>query len=240
MVTPIEHYDALLAEHYTWMMGDFATRMHAQRTLLERVGIGPGDGALALDLGAGPGYQSIALLELGYRVTAVDTSAPLIAELEQHAQGRTIDTCVADMRDSQAWGGEAPRVVVCMGDTLTHLPGRADVKALFAAVHERLAQGGTFVLTYRDLSKALEGVARIFPVRADEHASMICFVEYLDDVAMIHDVVTRRTPEGYVTQKSAYPKLRLAQDEVRGWLHEAGFDTVTALEGEPMVALAAR
>jgi len=62
-----DHYDALLAEHYTWMSGDFAGAVAAQRSLLNSLAISPSGSRQAVDLGSGPGYQSIALAELSFR-----------------------------------------------------------------------------------------------------------------------------------------------------------------------------
>lgn len=63
-----EHYDAL-AEHYTWMFGDFDANVAEQRVLLESLlGLSAvpsrernGTPHRALDLGAGSGFQSVAL-----------------------------------------------------------------------------------------------------------------------------------------------------------------------------------
>src|SRR5215472_3420406 len=79
-----EHYDRLLAAHYTWMLGgDIAAVAKDQATLLRELGVrARGDGALAVDLGCGPGPQSLALAELGFSpVLAVDSSRALLDEL---------------------------------------------------------------------------------------------------------------------------------------------------------------
>lgn len=68
--------------------------------------------------------------------------------------GQSIRTVHADFRDA------LPRLVdpgtvtavVCMGDTMPHLPNRADVRQLITDVAGALHPGGSFVVTYRDLS----------------------------------------------------------------------------------------
>ncbi|MER6381311.1 class I SAM-dependent methyltransferase [Streptomyces sp. NPDC001250] len=87
MTTAIGHYARLLAEHYTWMPGgDIAAVAEDQTRLLSELGVRPGAaGTLAVDLGCGPGPQSLALASLGFSpVLAVDTSEPLLAELAAH------------------------------------------------------------------------------------------------------------------------------------------------------------
>ena len=64
------HYKELLARHYTWMVGDIEATVANQRELLQSLGVTGPDGSasdIAVDLGAGPGYQSFALADLGYR-----------------------------------------------------------------------------------------------------------------------------------------------------------------------------
>ncbi|MGH7303469.1 MAG: hypothetical protein ACRELZ_09280, partial [Candidatus Rokuibacteriota bacterium] len=52
MTTAREHYDALLAKHYSRMFGDFEAKVAEQRALLERRGVtARSPGALAVDLG---------------------------------------------------------------------------------------------------------------------------------------------------------------------------------------------
>lgn len=240
MTTAAEHYERLLAEHYTWMLGDFEGGVAAQRALLERWGLGrpraeaarPGT---ALDLGAGSGLQSIALAELGYRVVAVDTSAALLAELERRRAALPIETVHGDLRELSALrrvrdGAGTFDVAVCMGDTLTHLPRREDVTRLFADLHALLTPGGIVVLTFRDLTPELVGLDRFIPVRATPDKVMTCFLEYEPERVMVHDVVYERAGEEWVLRKSAYPKLRLAPAWVGGAVEAAGF-VVRANEG---------
>ena len=85
MSTVTDHYRKLLSEHYVWMFGvPFEEKVAEQKALLERV-LGalhpPVPRGPALDLGSGPGFQSIALAELGFSpVIAIDTSAELLTE----------------------------------------------------------------------------------------------------------------------------------------------------------------
>jgi len=88
------HYAQLLAQHYTWMFGvSFDEKVAEQKALMERAlaeGAGPAAGT-AVDLGSGPGFQSIALAQLGLApVIAIDTSAELLNELTIHANGLPI------------------------------------------------------------------------------------------------------------------------------------------------------
>lgn len=61
------HYNDLLAAHYSWMIGmTFAEKVAEQRKLLESLGFASGPKRCALDLGCGPGFQTLALSDIGY------------------------------------------------------------------------------------------------------------------------------------------------------------------------------
>ena len=228
------HYEQLLAEHYVWMFGvSFEQKVAEQKALLDQVvSTLPASrrSGTAVDLGSGPGFQSIALAELGYSpVIAVDSSRELLGELQARKQSYEIETREADItRLDWATLPENASVLVCMGDTLTHLPSKDSVQKLFTDVFEKLAAGGVFVLTYRDLTGELAGTDRFLPVQADDTRIMTCFLEYKSsDAVTVHDLVYYvRGEGGWKLNKSSYEKLRLGSAWVAGVLRKAGF-TVT-------------
>jgi len=216
-----DHYERLLAEHYTWMFGvPFEQRVAQQRQLLEP--LVPGSPlALAVDLGCGPGFQSIALAQLGAnQVLALDSSPALLGELASRKANLPIEPVCCELPETPVGGAASAQVVVCMGDTITHLNSRADVQRLFGEVRRILAPGGVFVLTYRDLSSIPTGVDRFIAIRSDDRKIMTCFLEEESaEVIRVHDLIHRRTEQGWVLQKSSYPKLRLPCD----WIEDSLF-----------------
>jgi SAM-dependent methyltransferase len=228
-----KHYEQLLAEYYVWMFGvPFEQKVAEQKALLDQV-VGTLPTArrsgTAVDLGSGPGFQSIALAELGYSpVIAVDSSRELLRELQARRRSYEIEIREADITqlDSVALP-ESASVMVCMGDTLTHLPSKEPVQKLFTDVFQRLAPGGGFVLSYRDLTGEVAGTDRFLPVQADDTRIMTCFLEYkTSDAVTVHDLVYVRGEGGWKLNKSSYEKLRLGSGWVTDALRKAGF-TVT-------------
>jgi SAM-dependent methyltransferase len=221
-----EHYRNLLARHYSWMFGlSFENKVAEQRAVLEPL-VRKLPRGLAVDLGCGPGYQTMALSELGFRqIHAFDTSQELLAELlprigalpiHLHGDFLTLDNVVPSGTAS---------VIVCMGDTLTHLPTIEAVRHLFRIVARTLAPGGMFILTWRDLTRELRGAERFIPVRADENTIMTCFLEYTSaSIVQVHDLVYTRNParNSWTLEKSSYPKLRLASAQIADELAAAG------------------
>ena len=224
------HYEQLLAEHYVWMFGiPFEQKVAEQKALLdEAVNTLPDArrSGVAMDLGSGPGVQSIALAELGYSpVIAVDSSHRLLAELQSRKGTYAIETREGDITRLDSFTlPERASVIVCMGDTLTHLASKESVQELFAFVFQRLAAGGVFVLTYRDLTLELKGVDRFLPVQADDTRIMTCFLEYTTpDAVTVHDLLYLRCEGGWRLNKSSYQKLRLASRWVADALRNVGF-----------------
>lgn len=228
------------------MTGDsFAEKVSEQKALLETI-LGPSAPAEsrgpALDLGSGPGYQAIALAELGFSpVIAMDTSAELLDELKLHRGSHPIQIVQADLASLDGLdAGRGASLAVCMGDTLSHLVSKESVKQLFAAVFRKLASGGRFAITYRDLSAALTGLDRFISVRSDHRKVMTCFLEYeSDDFVVVHDLLHVQEDQGWRLEKSAYRKLRLSPAGIAAALAETGFIVCTQGTVERLILIVA-
>lgn len=235
MNTATDHYDQFLAEHYTWMLGgDIDTVVAAQADLLRRLGLDAhSDGtATAFDLGCGPGPQALALARLGFaRVTAVDTSAVLLDELVRTARRHGAEPIVRPVRRDLRGalpalaGPGSVGTVVCMGDTLPHLPARSEVRQLIEEVAVALRPGGSFVVTYRDLTPERHGDDRIILVRQTDDRILTCFLEYADENTItVHDLLHIRHDDAWALTTDSYPKLRLPHHWLRDRCRAAGLD----------------
>lgn len=239
MTTVEDHYENLLASHYTWMCGGLEQNVGRCRRFFERVGITPRGGRKALDLGCGSGFQSRALAELGFEVFAVDSSAILLGELrESHGQVTAIR---GDMRDRTLYESLGPfEVACCMGDSLTHLQSFGEVVELVKGIHASLADDAVAIIAFRSLMAELEGVDRIIPVRSDESRVMTTFLEFDTDHVNVHDMIHVRGPQEWVLHKSAYRKLRLSAGRVQQLLEQVGFGNVSRTVEEGLATIVAR
>src|SRR5262245_13847504 len=223
MASVRQHYDHHLGAIYGWMIGDFEAAKAAAREELRAAGISAGAGRRAIDLGAGPGVHAIVLADEGYAVTAIDSCAELLDELRANAGGRSIRCAHDDLLRFREYCDGPVHVVLCMGDTLTHLESLASVEALFAGVAEVLAPGGVFVATFRDYaSNVLEGNARVIPVRQAKSRILTCFLEYGETTVTVHDLLHQWTDGGWTLRVSSYPKLRLSPEWARSALERLG------------------
>ena len=214
MSTVKEHYDQLLAEHYTWMFGTFEGKSAEQKALFERLGI-VGDGiGRAVDLGCGPGAQSVALARLGFRVTSIDFSKKMLAELASRKGDLPIDIVEGDIRHVSELAPREAEFVVCMGDTLAHLDSKADVETVLAGSMEILRPRGRVLLSFRDQSVGLEGLDRFISIQTSENAIMTCCLAYESETIVVNDLIHVRDGERWTLRKSSYRKLRLHPDWV--------------------------
>jgi SAM-dependent methyltransferase len=206
-----EHYANHLGPIYTWMVGDIDAALSRSGAELDALALPWKAGAKAVDLGAGFGLHAIPLARRGFSVLAVDTYDPLLKDLEARADALDIRTVNADLLDFRAHIAAPVDVIMCMGDTLTHLPDRSCVESLFAAAAASLDSGGLFVATFRDyVSAPLQGEARFILVRGDADRILTCYLEYADAVVIVHDLVHQREGGSWRLRVSSYPKLRLS------------------------------
>ncbi|KAJ3153675.1 hypothetical protein HDU86_005174 [Geranomyces michiganensis] len=281
-LTVQSHYAGTLNAHYSWMFGGYNARLEQNRALLAahlprpRLSSPPQPQStqppqppseppqppplqqqppLAIDLGCGPGFQTIPLLEAGFRVLAVDASKGLLDELDAERVALNINpsllTAVQDdmlnFRANVADGTAA--TIICMGDSPTHLASLNEVRTMIADAFAALASGGTLMLQFRDMTRPLEGTDRFVPVRSDNMTVFTCFLEW-DSVpgaaaagvvepdgsgrrVKVHDLVhVKKGNSTWELCKSWYYKLAMSADWVARTLTEAGFVDVRVAEPE--------
>jgi hypothetical protein len=115
-------------------------------------------------------------------------------------------------------------VIVCMGDTLTHLPDVAAVERLAQSVASSLAADGRFIATFRDYSDLPEGTRRFIPVRSDAARILTCFLEQHGDTVLVHDILHENQGGAWTLRVSSYQKLRLAPSAVQEIFQRAGLN----------------
>ena len=223
MQTSEAHYEALLGPIYSWMLGDLDAAFVRSAAELDDLPL-PVERGVAVDLGAGLGLHALPLARRGFTVVAIDNCQKLLDELHTRSGSLPVAAHHADLLGFRAFVTGEPRLIVCMGDTLTHLPNLAAVESLLKAVAESLPRGGVFAATFRDYAtRTLEGDQRFISVRADDARILTCFLEYQDQQVTVHDLVQEKENGRWRQSISSYPKLRLAPEWVASRLRELGF-----------------
>lgn len=236
-----EHYERVLSPVYSWMYGGFPAALERNREFFEAHGVrSPQGSGIAVDLGAGCGFQSIPLAELGYSVTAIDLDSGLLEELRSNAGDLPIRTIEGDLLDFRQYVADPAEVIVCMTDTLLHLESREAVRRLCADARAALEAGGRFVVTFRDLTHELVDLDRFIPIRSDGNTIATCFLEYEPETVKVHDLVYRRNEDRWTFSGSYYRKLRLSADWMRRSLSAAGFGSIDDDVSRGLVTIIAR
>ncbi len=218
-----EHYDTLLAGNYLWMAGGMKTNIDAARTFLKDHSLLPGAGGIALDLGAGCGFMAIPLSHAGYRVTAVDISQEMLAILKSHANGAAIQCIPGDILDIASWRGLAPELILCTGDTITHLPDTGAVRELIKACGRELAPENRLVISCRNYSFQPAGSSVVIPVRRDDNRIFICRLDFAESNVMVSDFLYTRQDGCWRRACGTYPKLRISSECLVNILTTSGF-----------------
>jgi SAM-dependent methyltransferase len=232
MTSVADHYKTHLAPVYVWMSGGLDAAIARGDSEIEAILPNLLSGTTAVDLGAGFGMHTIPLARRGCSVLAVDTSAVLLEELRGRAEALPVELAEDDLLSFQRHVASSVDIILCMGDTLTHLPDRSSVEKLFSLAAQSLRPDGKFIATFRDYTSPLIGAGRFIPVRSDNDRILTCFLEYGADHVDVHDVLHERNGASWQLRVSAYRKLRLSPEWVSAALQAGGF----AIRMEPGLA----
>jgi SAM-dependent methyltransferase len=206
------------------MMGGAENSLRRAQTWVEQRGLARLAPGLAVDLGCGPGFHALALAEWGFATLAIDSSPELIAELEARRGGRRVVAVVEDLLAfEKRLGGVKPKVIACLGDTLTHLESERQVDELLDACRRSLAPGGLLALTFRDYSGERKPSECLIRVRDEPERSFSCALEFEPGRVRVTDILHEWRDGRWIESRSTYPKLRLAPESVRSKLRARGF-----------------
>ncbi len=223
MATVQDHYHNHLGPVYQWMLGDFDAACSAAAEELEAVGVSLSDGDLVVDLGCGVGQFALTAARRGATVLAIDSCESLLAELDECSGDCDIQTVPADLCAFRNHVERSPSVIICMGDTITHLPDENTVRQLLQDAAEALDSGGVFLASFRDYTgEPPTGIKRFIPVRADTDRILTCCIEYESDSVTVTDLLHTRAGETWEFQASSYCKVRLDPAFVASVLQESG------------------
>lgn len=125
-------YRADFGQFYQWLTD----------TTVQVVGELVPPGARIVEFGAGTGRMALPLAALGYRVTAVEPSAPMLAVLR--AAGARV-TCV--QRSLQTYAGKARfDLALCVFTVVIYLLDEASLRAALRTAHDSLKPGGRLLI----------------------------------------------------------------------------------------------
>lgn len=225
-MTVKQHYDNHLGNFYTWMIGDFEQKKNEFLQFCRSNKLFPADTKTAIDLGAGHGIQSITLAELGFEVTAIDFNRQLLSELDTRKGDLPIQTLYGDLQNPAFLEDQNAELIVCCGDTITHLQSIEEITGLLKNIYQSLQPKGKIVLSFRDYSNELIDTSRFIPVKSDASRILTCFLECRADKIRVTDLVHEKIGEIWEQKASSYEKTRINRQQMREILIKTGFEMV--------------
>jgi len=225
-MTAKEHYDNHLGDFYSWMAGDFEEKQREHQQFLADQGISPASTKFAIDLGAGHGIQSVSLAKVGFNVKAIDFNRQLLTELKQNTKGLAVEVIEDDIRAISKYAKPGPELIICWGDTLTHLESVKEIERLLFDCYDALTENGKLIISFRDYSAELIGESRFIPVKSDAGRILTCFLEYFPDHVRVTDLLYEKDVMGWKQKVSSYKKVRFLPSSVKNYLEKIGMKVI--------------
>lgn len=222
-MTAKEHYDNHLGDFYSWMIGDFESKAKEFQDFLKDNSIFPTNSKNAIDLGAGHGIQSVALAKLGFNVIAVDFNEQLLNELKRNSNGLKIEIVNDDIKNVRQFSDKAIELILCCGDTLSHLNDKNEIKKLIHDTSTVLKPNGKILFSFRDYSTELTEDNRFLPVKSDDNRILTCVLDYEKERVRVTDLLHEKTETGWKQKVSSYFKVRILTNEIIEMLESFGF-----------------
>lgn len=187
------------------------------------------EGNVMLDLACGTGTMTEEMAKRGYDMIGVDYSAGMLGQAMEKkiALGLPIQYVQQDMRELELYG--TVDVVICMLDSLNHLPNFSDVKKVFRRIANAIEPGGLFLFDMNTLYKHQELLGH--QVYIYETDGVYCVWENaLREDGCTVDITLelfQRCKDGhYCRQEETMTERAYAPEQVADALREVGFSVI--------------
>jgi len=210
------HYEKLLAKYYTKVFGGREFNYEKNYNILSDFSIKKTNNLLALDLGAGSGFFSIPLAQLGYNVIAIDLAKDLLTEIEANKKNLNISTICDDLLNFENHTeNKKIDLIISMTDVISHLNSYNEMNSLFSKIYNSLSQSGVVLLSYRDQTNELKGAQRFLPFYSEDNFIMDTFLEYTQESLDVTDIVHIKENLIWNLSTSTYRKVRLYDKRIK-------------------------
>ena len=135
-------------------------------------------------------------------------------ELRVNAGGLDIEIRCDDIRNINQFAHREIELVVCCGDTLSHLNDKMEVKKWITDISAILKPAGKILFSFRDYSAELTGDGRFIPVKSDDTRILTCVLDYEKEFVRVTDLLYEKTETGWKQRVSSYVKVRTSSIEI--------------------------
>lgn len=188
-----------------------------------------------LDASCGPGTQAIALARLGYRVTAADPSAGILARARQNAAQYGVSDQItfvqSDFQNLHNTVSGTFDAVLTKGSAIPHLLRDDQIEETLLIFYELLRPGGLLLIGMRDFEPLIEDRPRFVPGRVhDEPQEQVITFDIWDwddgppITVTFNSFVVRGSGSAYQVTKRPVVFRALTAEEVEVVMSEVGFE----------------
>ncbi len=119
----------------------------------------------SLDVACSTGFHVIMFRRLGLDAVGVDASPRMIERAKANAItcGVTVEYILGDFTQLSKRFSEGFDIITCLGDTISHLRSKLEVKKAFLEIYKCLNPGGLFVLQNRNYDHLVKNRIRFAP-----------------------------------------------------------------------------
>ncbi len=225
-------YDRLAGgyDSMTGFEGRFVKERPFFKLLVENHGI-----RTAVDAGAGTGFHSLLLAQLGVKVTAVDLSPRMLEILARHAKdmGLEVTTVASDLAELPARLASRFDGVFTLGNTLAHFLSPGALVSVLTGFRQVLRQGGIMfaqILNYRKILVSRDQIIGTTEADGYRFTRRYEYGQKLIRFTITREDITGRIPPDVVSA-DLYPLLETEFEEA---LRTAGFDEIRMFGGISM------
>ena len=180
------------------------------------------EGEVVLDMGAGTGNMAIALAEKGLHVTASEPEETMAESIRQKSKLKELSVNVhtKTMEQIGEFQGSFDGVV-CIGNTLPHLPTIEAVEDYLLQCNRKLKKDGVLILQQVNYDKVLANEDFTFPVIEKEDFRFTRHYQKNDEQILF---TSRLTVDGNTTE-STIPLYPVTSKQLISLLKKVGFQT---------------
>jgi glycine/sarcosine N-methyltransferase len=178
-----------------------------------------------LDVACGTGGYSLELAKQGYEVTAIDLDSQMVETLRTKAVNSNMDinALQGDMLEISKKLNSKIDVVFCIGNSVVHLNGEAEIEVFFKQVKGVLEEQGSFIIQIVNYDRILKDDIRSLPTIINEQIGLK-FERYYcyDEIANKVFFKTIMEVDGNKTENEI-PLYPILIDQIVKLLNNAGF-----------------
>jgi SAM-dependent methyltransferase len=180
----------------------------------------------ALDIGCGTGSFTLALTRGGTEAVGMDLSGAMLEEARKNslAYGLDIAFVHSGMEDILTAVSGKFDLILCMGNTLPHLPDKKALDSMLAACGKLLNPGGHLVLNLLNYRKILDRKERLVGISRSGEREFIRFYDFAEPYLRFNILEidwTEKTPSHKLLTTQLYP---YTCRELKAALSGAGFE----------------